>query len=251
MQQRVRASLSLNAAGLVRYLYGLPVGIVLLAAFGLSFAIKVPMVPLHTWLPDAMAGPTPVSSLLHSSTMVVAGVFLVARVYPVFWEGMSIGDTNLNFIVLIGGITIVIAALLAFVQNDIKKVLAYSTVSQLGYMMLGLGAGAWLPAVFHIFTHAFFKACLFLAAGSVSHSGSHHSFDMKKDMGGLRKVMPIVAKYSSSNTEAYTYLADSIADWPNQSTLASWIREAGFMNVAYRNLTAGVVALHRGIKPVA
>ena len=149
--------------------------------------------PLHTWLPDAMAGPTPVSSLLHSSTMVVAGVFLVARVYPVFWEGMSIGDTNLNFIVLIGGITIVIAALLAFVQNDIKKVLAYSTVSQLGYMMLGLGAGAWLPAVFHIFTHAFFKACLFLAAGSVSHSGSHHSFDMKKDMGGLAKKMPITA----------------------------------------------------------
>jgi NADH-quinone oxidoreductase subunit L len=149
--------------------------------------------PLHTWLPDAMAGPTPVSSLLHSSTMVVAGVFLVGRLYPVFWEGMKIGDTNINFIVLIGGITIVIAALLAFVQHDIKKVLAYSTVSQLGYMMLGLGAGAWLPAIFHIFTHAFFKACLFLAAGSVSHSGSHHSFDMKKDMGGLAKKMPITA----------------------------------------------------------
>ena len=149
--------------------------------------------PLHTWLPDAMAGPTPVSSLLHSSTMVVAGVFLVARVYPVFWEGLEITGTNINFIALIGGITIVIAALLAFVQHDIKKVLAYSTVSQLGYMMLGLGAGAWLPAVFHIFTHAFFKACLFLAAGSVSHSGSHHSFDMKKDMGGLWRKMPITA----------------------------------------------------------
>ena len=149
--------------------------------------------PLHTWLPDAMAGPTPVSSLLHSSTMVVAGVFLVARLYPVFWEGLQIGDTGINFIVLIGGVTIVIAALLAFVQSDIKKVLAYSTVSQLGYMMMGLGAGAWLPAVFHIFTHAFFKACLFLAAGSVSHSGSHHSFDMKKDMGGLAKKMPITA----------------------------------------------------------
>ncbi|MEY3092182.1 MAG: NADH-quinone oxidoreductase subunit [Actinomycetota bacterium] len=149
--------------------------------------------PLHTWLPDAMAGPTPVSSLLHSSTMVVAGVFLVARLYPVFWEGLRIGDTDINFIVLIGGVTIVIAALLAFVQSDIKKVLAYSTVSQLGYMMMGLGAGAWLPAVFHIFTHAFFKACLFLAAGSVSHSGSHHSFDMKKDMGGLAKKMPITA----------------------------------------------------------
>ena len=147
--------------------------------------------PLHTWLPDAMAGPTPVSSLLHSSTMVVAGVFLVARVYPVFYEGMNIYGNSVNFIVLIGGVTIVIAAALAFVQNDIKKVLAYSTVSQLGYMMMGLGAGAWLPAVFHIFTHAFFKACLFLGAGSISHSASHHSFDMKKDMGGLRKFMPI------------------------------------------------------------
>jgi NADH-quinone oxidoreductase subunit L len=147
--------------------------------------------PLHTWLPDAMAGPTPVSSLLHSSTMVVAGVFLVARLYPVFWEGFNIGNGGLSFIAIIGGITIIIAALLAFVQDDIKKVLAYSTVSQLGYMMLGLGTGAWLPAVFHIFTHAFFKCCLFLCAGSVSHSGSHHSFDMKKDMGGLRKFMPI------------------------------------------------------------
>jgi NADH-quinone oxidoreductase subunit L len=147
--------------------------------------------PLHTWLPDAMAGPTPVSSLLHSSTMVVAGVFLVARLYPVFYEGMNIHHNKVNLIVLIGGVTIVIAAALAFVQTDIKKVLAYSTVSQLGYMMMGLGAGAWLPAVFHIFTHAFFKACLFLGAGSISHSASHHSFDMKKDMGGLRKFMPI------------------------------------------------------------
>ena len=149
--------------------------------------------PLHTWLPDAMAGPTPVSSLLHSSTMVVAGVFLVARLYPVFWEAFSIPDVSLNLIVVIAAITIVISGLLAFVQDDIKKVLAYSTVGQLGYMMLGLGAGAWLPAVFHIFTHAFFKCCLFLCAGSVSHSGSHHSFDMRKDMGGLAKKMPITA----------------------------------------------------------
>ena len=147
--------------------------------------------PLHTWLPDAMAGPTPVSSLLHSSTMVVAGVFLVGRLYPVFFEGMNILGSGVNLITVIGGITIVVAAALAFVQTDIKKVLAYSTVSQLGYMMMGLGAGAWLPAVFHIFTHAFFKACLFLAAGSISHSASHHSFEMKKDMGGLRKFMPI------------------------------------------------------------
>jgi NADH-quinone oxidoreductase subunit L len=123
--------------------------------------------------------------------MVVAGVFLVARVYPVFFKGMDILSGSANFIIVIGAITIVIAALLAFVQTDIKKVLAYSTVSQLGYMMMGLGAGAWLPAVFHIFTHAFFKACLFLGAGSISHSSSHHSFEMKKDMGGLRKFMPI------------------------------------------------------------
>ncbi|MFK8026335.1 MAG: NADH-quinone oxidoreductase subunit L [Ilumatobacter sp.] len=147
--------------------------------------------PLHTWLPDAMAGPTPVSSLLHSSTMVVAGVFLVSRIYPVFWEAFNIANGGLSFIAVIGAITIVVAALLAFVQDDIKKVLAYSTVSQLGYMMLGLGTGAWLPAVFHVFTHAFFKCCLFLCAGSISHSGSHHSFDMKKDMGGLRKHMPV------------------------------------------------------------
>ena len=149
--------------------------------------------PLHTWLPDAMAGPTPVSSLLHSSTMVVAGVFLVARLYPVFWEGLAFGPGGLNLIAIIGAITLVIAALLAFVQDDIKKVLAYSTVSQLGMMMLALGTGAWLPAVFHVFTHAFFKCCLFLCAGSVSHSGSHHSFDMKKDMGGLVKKMPWTA----------------------------------------------------------
>jgi NADH-quinone oxidoreductase subunit L len=151
--------------------------------------------PLHTWLPDAMAGPTPVSSLLHSSTMVVAGVFLVARLYPVFYVGLDItaAGQHFNLIAVIGGITIVIAAALAFVQTDIKKVLAYSTVSQLGYMMMGLGVGAWTPAVFHIFTHAFFKCCLFLCAGSVAHTGSHHSFEMKKDMGGLAKKMPVTA----------------------------------------------------------
>ncbi|MBJ7398247.1 MAG: NADH-quinone oxidoreductase subunit L [Ilumatobacteraceae bacterium] len=167
--------------------------VIMIAAIALFIACigKSGQFPLHTWLPDAMAGPTPVSSLLHSSTMVVAGVYLVARLYPVFFVGLDIPGGGGNLIVIIGGITIVISAALAFVQNDIKRVLAYSTVSQLGYMMLGLGAGAWMPAVFHIFTHAFFKACLFLGAGSISHSASHHSFDMKRDMGGLRKVMPI------------------------------------------------------------
>ncbi len=147
--------------------------------------------PLHTWLPDAMAGPTPVSALIHAATMVVAGVYLGARVYGVFWQGFSIHSGGLNAMAIVGGVTILIGAALAFVQDDIKKVLAYSTISQLGYMVMALGVGSWVGAVFHLFTHAFFKALLFLGAGSISHSGSHHSFDMKKEMGGLRKYMPI------------------------------------------------------------
>ena len=143
---------------------------------------------LHTWLPDAMAGPTPVSALIHAATMVVAGIFMVARLYPVFWEGMSIGGSSINVLALVGAVTLLFGGLLAFTQNDIKKVLAYSTVSQLGYMVMALGVGAWTAAMFHLFTHAFFKACLFLGSGSVSHAV--HSFDMKADMGGLRKVMP-------------------------------------------------------------
>ncbi len=166
--------------------------LVLWCAVGLMFGIigKSGQFPLHTWLPDAMAGPTPVSALIHAATMVVAGVFLGARLFPVFYEGFSIGDGNINFMAAIGGITVLIGAALAFVQDDIKKVLAYSTISQLGYMVMALGVGAWVAAVFHLFTHAFFKANLFLGAGSVSHSGAHHSFDMKKDMGGLKKYMP-------------------------------------------------------------
>ena len=170
-------------------------GMLMFAAIALFIACigKSGQFPLHTWLPDAMAGPTPVSSLLHSSTMVVAGVYLVARLYPVFHVGLDINmlGQDINLIALIGGITVLIAAGLAFVQDDIKKVLAYSTVSQLGYMMLGLGVGAWTGAVFHIFTHAFFKCALFLCAGSIAHTGSHHSFDMKKDMGGLWRKMPV------------------------------------------------------------
>src|SRR5262249_51251016 len=135
--------------------------------------------PLPTWLPDAMAGPTPVSALIHAATMVVAGVYLVARLYPVFFNGFSISAGGVNLMVLIGGVTILIGAVLAFVQDDIKKVLAYSTISQLGYMVMALGAGAWTAAVFHLFTHAFFKALLFLGAGSVGHSGAPPSFDMK------------------------------------------------------------------------
>jgi NADH-quinone oxidoreductase subunit L len=166
--------------------------ILLAASVCLMIAImgKSGQFPLHTWLPDAMAGPTPVSALIHAATMVVAGVFLGARLYPVFYEGFSIGNGGVNMMALIGGITILIGAVLAFVQKDIKKVLAYSTISQLGYMVMALGVGAWVAAVFHLFTHAFFKALLFLGAGSVSHGGTHHSFDMR-EMGGLRKPMPI------------------------------------------------------------
>ncbi len=144
---------------------------------------------LHTWLPDAMAGPTPVSALIHAATMVVAGVFMVARLYPVFFEGLSIAGSSINLLAVMGGVTALVGGALAFVQRDIKKVLAYSTVSQLGYMVMALGVGAWTAALFHLFTHAFFKACLFLGSGSVSHA-CNHSFDMKTDMGGLRRLMP-------------------------------------------------------------
>ena len=155
--------------------------------------------PLHVWLPDAMAGPTPVSALIHAATMVVAGVYLVARLYGVFWSAFSIEVGGINLIALIGGITVIIAALLAFVQDDVKKVLAYSTVSQLGYMIMALGVGAWTAAVFHLFTHAFFKANLFLGSGSLIHAV--HSNNMS-DMGGMRKYMP---------TTFWTFMVGSVA----------------------------------------
>ena len=139
--------------------------------------------PLHVWLPDAMEGPTPVSALIHAATMVAAGVFLVARFFPLF----SSSTTAMSIVALVGGATALLAAILALVMVDIKKVLAYSTVSQLGYMMLALGVGAYGPAIFHLVTHAFFKSLLFLGAGSVNHATD--TYDMN-DMGGLRKKMP-------------------------------------------------------------
>ncbi|MDA0769746.1 MAG: NADH-quinone oxidoreductase subunit L [SAR202 cluster bacterium Casp-Chloro-G4] len=139
--------------------------------------------PLHTWLPDAMEGPTPVSALIHAATMVTAGVFLVARFFPLF----EISPVAMNVVALIGGITAIFAASMGLVSNDIKRVLAYSTVSQLGYMMLALGVGAYGAAIFHLFTHAFFKALLFLGSGNVNHATG--TFDMRY-MGGLRKFMP-------------------------------------------------------------
>ena len=139
--------------------------------------------PLHVWLPDAMAGPTPVSALIHAATMVVAGVYLVARMFVLFEHA----GAALNVVAVIASITMVIAALLALVQDDIKRVLAYSTISQLAYMLAALGVGAYTAGVFHLFTHAFFKALLFLGAGSLIHSV--HSNNMS-DMGGLRRYMP-------------------------------------------------------------
>jgi len=140
--------------------------------------------PLHTWLPDAMEGPTPVSALIHAATMVAAGVFLVARFFPVFQESVD----ALTVVALVGAFTAVFAASMGLVMNDIKRVMAYSTVSQLGYMMAALGLGLYAPAIFHLVTHAAFKALLFLGAGSVNHATG--TFDMRY-MGGLRKVMPV------------------------------------------------------------
>jgi len=156
--------------------------------FGLGLfagaAGKSAQFPLYVWLPDAMEGPTPVSALIHAATMVAAGVYLMARFFPVLQASSDAAET----VAWIGGITALIAATIAMVQTDLKRVLAYSTISQLGYMMLALGVFGYAAAVFHLFTHAFFKALLFLGSGSVNHSTN--TFDMRK-MGGLRTVMPV------------------------------------------------------------
>ncbi len=150
---------------------------------------------LHTWLPDAMEGPTPVSALIHAATMVTAGVFLVARMSPVF----ELSPDALTVVTIVGAITAFFAATVGLVQNDIKRVIAYSTCSQLGYMFVALGVGAYGAAVFHLFTHAFFKALLFLGAGSVIHAVDGEQ-DMRY-MGGLRKHIP------------YTFWAMTIGTW--------------------------------------
>ena len=146
---------------------------------------KSAQIPLFVWLPDAMAGPTPVSALIHAATMVTAGVYMTARMNVFF----SMAPTTLHVIAVIGVATALVAASIALTQYDIKKVLAYSTVSQLGYMFIGIGVGGYAAAVFHLMTHAFFKACLFLGAGSVIHA-MHHEQDMRK-MGGLKVWMPV------------------------------------------------------------
>ena len=146
---------------------------------------KSAQVPLHVWLPDSMEGPTPISALIHAATMVTAGIFMVARMSPLF----ELSTTALSFVIIIGAITALFMGFLGIIQNDIKRVVAYSTLSQLGYMTVALGASAYSVAIFHLMTHAFFKALLFLAAGSVI-IGMHHDQDIR-NMGGLRKYMPI------------------------------------------------------------
>ncbi|MGA3332651.1 MAG: NADH-quinone oxidoreductase subunit L [Terracidiphilus sp.] len=173
------AGLGLSAAGAIGLL-------IFAGAVG-----KSGQLPLHVWLPDAMEGPTPVSALIHAATMVAAGVFLVARVYPLMQIGAQPGGTTaaLTVVTWVGAVTAVFAALIAIAQNDIKRILAYSTVSQLGYMMAGLGLGGVAVGLFHLITHAFFKALLFLGAGSVIH-GCHEEQDIRR-MGGLRADMPL------------------------------------------------------------
>ncbi len=163
--------------------------------------------PLHVWLPDAMAGPTPVSALIHAATMVTAGVFFIARLYPIFAQSIGVMHT----IAIVGTVTLFVAGFLAMVQDDVKKVLAYSTVSQLGYMIAALGVGGYTAGIFHLFTHGFFKALLFLAAGSLIHAV--HSNNMS-DMGGLRRKMP---------TTFWTFVVGSLA-------LAGFPLTAGFFS---------------------
>ena len=147
---------------------------------------KSAQIPLYVWLPDAMAGPTPVSALIHAATMVTAGVYMIARLNFLF----ALSPHAMTVVMLVGALTALVAASIGLVQNDIKKVLAYSTVSQLGYMIVAVGAGAFASGIFHLFTHAFFKACLFLGAGAVIHA-LHHEQDIR-NMGGLRRKLPIV-----------------------------------------------------------
>jgi NADH-quinone oxidoreductase subunit L len=176
--------------------------------------------PLHVWLPDAMAGPTPVSALIHAATMVVAGVYLVGRMFAVF----APSETAITVVAVIGSITMIIAALLALIQDDIKRVLAYSTVSQLGYMIaaLGLGPPGHTAAFFHLFTHAFFKALLFLAAGSIIHAV--HSNNMS-DMGGLRKFMPVTFWTLLIGAVALAGIPPLAGFWSKDEIIAEAFRE--------------------------
>jgi NADH-quinone oxidoreductase subunit L len=186
--------------------------------------------PLHVWLPDSMEGPTPISALIHAATMVTAGIFMVARMSPLF----ELSDTALSFVLVIGSITALFMGFLGIIQNDIKRVIAYSTLSQLGYMTVALGASAYSAGVFHLMTHAFFKALLFLAAGAVI-INMHHDQDIR-NMGGLRKYMPItwltslIGSLSLIGTPFFSgfYSKDSIIEAVHYAHIAG----AGFANFA-------------------
>ena len=190
--------------------------------------------PLHTWLPDAMEGPTPVSALIHAATMVAAGVFLVARFFPVFQASSEM----MIVVAIIGGFTAIFAASMGLVANDIKRVLAYSTVSQLGYMMMALGVGAYAFAIFHLFTHAFFKALLFLGSGSVNHASG--TFNMKY-MGGLRRYMPWTYITFLAGSVALAGIFPTSGFWSKDEILASAF-QAGSA-VGYVVYALGLVAV--------
>src|SRR4051794_26839265 len=192
--------------------------------------------PLHVWLPDAMEGPTPVSALIHAATMVAAGVYLVARMFPVF----SVSSDAMHVVGLVGGITAISAALIALVMTDIKRVLAYSTISQLGYMMLALGVGGYTVAIFHLFTHAFFKALLFLGSGSVNHATN--TFDMRK-MGGLRKFMPITTITFAIGTLSLSGFFPFAGFWSKDEILSVAYDERPWLFVVAL-VTAGLTAFY-------
>ncbi len=188
----------------------------LLGAFG-----KSAQFPLFSWLPDAMEGPTPASALIHAATMVTAGVFMLVRISPLLQYSKIVGIVIISF----GLITALLAAFSAINQYDIKKVLAYSTISQLGFMFIAIGAGAYVAAIFHLVTHAFFKALLFLGAGAVIHS-MHHEQDMRK-MGGLKKQMPITASMMGIGTLAISGIPPLAGFWSKDEILASVFANEG------------------------
>jgi NADH-quinone oxidoreductase subunit L len=197
---------------------------------------KSAQVPLHVWLPDSMEGPTPISALIHAATMVTAGIFMVARMSPLF----ELSDTALSFVMIIGAITALFMGFLGIIQNDIKRIVAYSTLSQLGYMTVALGASAYSVAIFHLMTHAFFKALLFLAAGAVI-MAMHHDQDIRR-MGNLKKYMPVtwittlIGSLALIGTPFFAgfYSKDSIIE-AVAATHYSWIS-----NFAYFAVMAGV-----------
>lgn len=192
--------------------------------------------PLHVWLPDAMEGPTPISALIHAATMVAAGVYLLARLFPLY-EAAPIA---LNIVAIIGIITALFSATIALSQNDIKKALAYSTCSQLGYMIMSIGLGNWVAALFHLVTHAFFKALLFLGSGSVIH-GCHHEQDMRQ-FGGLRKKMPITSITFLIGTLAIAGVPGLAGFWSKERIIASSADHSIIFWLA--SITAGLTAFY-------